>query len=142
MVPQLCKRSGDLMQPACVSARTIVIVPLYRNEATVRELTERLLSTLADSGRDGEILLVDDACPAGSGETAAAVAAREPRIQVLRLAENVGQQRAVMAGILHATGAQVVVMDGDLQDRPEAVPGMLDRLESQGGAVFAARCIS
>src|SRR5439155_18061266 len=65
---------------------------------------------------------------------------RIPRVCGIVLAENVGQNSAVLAGLAHARGAAVAVMDGDLQDPPEAVPVLLAALERDGAdAVFAAR---
>ena len=122
-----------------MTARVAVVVPVYGNEATLRPLTERLAAALA--GRDWRIRLVIDASPDDSAAVAAALAAAEPRVSVTVLSVNVGQHGALAAGLGAEDDADVwVCLDADLQDPPEAVPLLLDRL-SRGNvdAVFAGR---
>jgi glycosyltransferase involved in cell wall biosynthesis len=117
-----------------------VVVPVYRNRSSVRELHRRVAAVLEAEGRSFELLFVDDACPDGSGDLVMALAEDDPRISVLRLARNVGQHRAVLAGLDVARGERVAVMDADLQDPPEALPLLLDRLDGgPAAAVFGAR---
>jgi len=122
-----------------VSAPEItVVVPLYRTAETVPELHARLAAALA--GRTFELVLVDDACPAGSGAAAAARAATDERVRLLSLPRNRGQHAAVLAGLAEARGAWVVAIDGDLQDPPEAVPVLLDTARDLNvPVVFAGR---
>jgi len=116
-----------------------VVVPLFRCEAFVNELARRVRSTLEADGCEYELLLVDDASDDRTLDAALAAAAADPAVGVLALAANVGQQRAAAAGVRRARGDWVVVMDGDLQDPPEAMPELL--LSARGGfdAVFAGR---
>jgi glycosyltransferase involved in cell wall biosynthesis len=100
-------------------------VPVYRNAETLPELNHRLRSVLEDERLSYEILFVDDACPAGSLPVLEELARGDPRVAVLALERNVGQHRAVMAGLAHARGRWTVVMDADLQDPPEAIPALL-----------------
>lgn len=116
-----------------------VIAPLYKCRDTVRELLERL----ADVCPHGtEVILVDDACPEHSGNEALA-GSHCIGGQVVFLSRNVGQHAAVLIGLQAARGTLVAVMDADLQDAPEDLPLLVDRLEAwqaQGiGAVTAAR---
>lgn len=115
-----------------------VVAPVYRNRTTVAALLHRLDKTMAEADLDFEILYVDDACPDGSGPVLDALATEDPRVGVVHLRDNGGQQHALIAGISRARGHWVVTMDADLQDPPEAVPALIRAGES-ADAVFAAR---
>ena len=86
-----------------------------------------------------EIVFVDDACPADSITVLRELSARDEHVVVLRLAANVGQNRAVLTGLARAHGDVAIIMDADLQDPPEAVPALLAALTEDVGAVFAGR---
>jgi glycosyltransferase involved in cell wall biosynthesis len=118
---------------------TAVVVPVHRNAATLAELVARLSAAL--DGHDWQVLLVVDASPDDSAGVAAGLAAADRRVQVEVLEHNVGQHRALALGLAACAGAQAwVCLDADLQDPPEAVPLLLDRLAGGGvDAVFAGR---
>jgi glycosyltransferase involved in cell wall biosynthesis len=114
-----------------------VVVPVFENAERLRELSIRLARVLDDPY---ELLFVDDASPDNARAVVRALAAADPHVCGLCLAENVGQNAAVVAGLAHARGDIVVVMDGDLQDPPEAVPVLVRELTGTGvHAVFAGR---
>lgn len=115
-----------------------VVVPVYRNADTLHELRRRL--DFALGARLHEVVLVDDACPEGSGAVIAELARNDPRVRPVALGSNAGQHAAVLAGLQRTTGSWAVVMDADLQDPPEAVPLLIRRAE-QGdvAAVFGGR---
>jgi glycosyltransferase involved in cell wall biosynthesis len=119
--------------------RVAVVVPVYRNAETLAPLAERLAAALA--GRDWTLRLVVDACPAGSAEAARRLAAADGRVRVTELPVNGGQHAALARGLADEADADAwVCLDADLQDPPEAVPGLLDRLAvGDVGAVFAGR---
>jgi undecaprenyl-phosphate 4-deoxy-4-formamido-L-arabinose transferase len=119
-------------------SRVAVAVPVYRNASTLAPLVARLSAALA--GRDWRLRLVVDACPAGSADVALRLAA-DPRIGVTVLSVNGGQHAALRRGLADEPDADVwVCMDADLQDPPEAVPLLLDRLAAGDVAtVFAGR---
>ena len=116
-----------------------VVVPLFRNADTVAELGGRLGAVLAGERLGFELILVDDGSPDATLAEAERLAVADPRVGVVALERNVGQQRAVLAGLAHARGARVVVLDGDLQDPPEAIPALLARAREGFDAVFAGR---
>ena len=116
-----------------------VVLPVYRTRTFLSELHRRLGAVMDRLGVDGEMIFVDDACPEDSWKDLAGLARWDPRVRALRLASNVGQQRAVLEGLRHARGDIVVVMDADLQDPPEAIPGLIARLDAGTAGVFAAR---
>lgn len=119
--------------------RVAVVVPVYGNEPTLRPLTARLTAAL--EGRSWRLRLVVDASPDDSAATAHVLSAEEPRVSVTELRINVGQHRALARGLADEPDADVwVCLDADLQDPPEAVPLLLDRLAGGDvGAVFAGR---
>jgi glycosyltransferase involved in cell wall biosynthesis len=84
-------------------------------------------------------VFVDDACPGGSLDVLRRIAASDPRVGVVALAENAGQNRAVLVGLARADADAVVVLDADLQDPPEAVPSLLATLGGGVDAVFGGR---
>jgi len=119
-----------------------VVVPVYGNAGTLRELHARLASVLDGTvGADAwEVVFVNDACPAGSLDVLRGLAGEDERVVVLSLRENAGQNVAVLVGLGHARGAAAVVMDADLQDPPEAIPALIGALGGGAAAVFAGRC--
>ncbi|TYP90731.1 glycosyltransferase [Blastococcus xanthinilyticus] len=127
------------MTAAGAGWRVAVVVPVYGNEATLPELAGRLAAALA--GRDWRLRLVIDASPDDSARVARALVARDRRIAVTGLTVNVGQHAALARGLAEESGADVwVCLDADLQDPPEAVPLLLDRLAvGDVQAVFAGR---
>jgi hypothetical protein len=122
-----------------LSGSVAVVVPVYGNAATLRPLAERLAAALA--GRDWRLRLVVDASPDDSAAVARNLAAGNSRIAVTVLTVNVGQHAALARGLADEPDAAAwVCLDADLQDPPEAVPLLLDRLaRGDVGAVFAGR---
>jgi glycosyltransferase involved in cell wall biosynthesis len=122
-----------------VTTRVVVVVPVYGNAATLAPLAERLAGAL--TGRSWRLRLVVDGSPDDSLSVASALGAADSRIAVTELAVNVGQHAALARGLAAEVDADAwVCMDADLQDPPEAVPLLLDRLApGDVGAVFAGR---
>jgi len=118
--------------------RVAVVAPVYGNEGTLRPLADRLAAALA--GRDWSLRLVVDASPDDSAAVAAELTV-DPRIAVTVLTANVGQHAALARGLADEADADAwVCLDADLQDPPEAVPLLLDRLaRGDVAAVFAGR---
>jgi glycosyltransferase involved in cell wall biosynthesis len=116
-----------------------VVLPVYKNRAALAELHRQLTVVLAQQGAPYELIFVDDVCPEGSGAALHEIAAADARVRVLTLPRNVGQNRAVMAGLALARGRVVVTMDADLQDPPAAIPRLLSALAAGPAAVFAGR---
>lgn len=103
-----------------------VVVPVY-NEADVLPLFfDRLQAVLQGLKMDHEILFVDDGSNDGSPDFLARLAITVPTVKVVWLSRNFGKEAAVTAGLEHAAGDAVVLLDADLQDPPELIPAMLD----------------
>jgi glycosyltransferase involved in cell wall biosynthesis len=118
------------------AVRVSVVVPVYRGGATVPELVRQLGEVLRPS-YDLEVVLVDDASPDDSAEVCRGIAGRESWVRLLCLSRNFGEHNAVMAGLNHATGDAVVVMDDDLQNPPAEVPKLLEKLREGHDVVYA-----
>ncbi|MCP5540644.1 MAG: glycosyltransferase family 2 protein [Akkermansiaceae bacterium] len=101
-----------------------VVIPVYRAESIVGELVSRLVSTLESMETTFEILLVEDRGPDRSWEAILEAASADSRVKGIRLARNFGQHFALTAGLDHALGEHVVVMDCDLQDDPADIPAL------------------
>ena len=115
------------------------MVPVYGNADTLQALVGRLRAALA--GRDWTVHLVVDASPDDSAAVAAGLAAADARVVAQVLPRNVGQHRALAVGLAASGDADAwVCLDAGLQDPPEAVPALLDRLaDGDAAAVFAGR---
>ena len=115
-----------------------IVVPVHRNAATLTALVQRLEQALNEPWT---LRLVIDACPDGSADVAAELAASDPRVRVTHLTSNVGQHQALLRGLIDEPWATAwVIMDADLQDPPEAVPTLLGELRDRGvSGVFAGR---
>lgn len=91
-----------------------VVTPVYNAVNIVDELYRQLVENLEKITDDFEIIMVNDACPYGSGEKIMALAEKDPRVKFIDLTRNFGQHIAITAGIDVAEGEYVVVMDCDL----------------------------
>lgn len=105
-----------------------VCVPIYNEEDNVGLLHETIVAALEPSGYNFEIVLVDDGSTDDTIPRLRQIAARDPRILVVRFRRNAGQTSAMQAGIDHAIGRYLVTMDGDLQNDPADIPMMIDKL--------------
>jgi undecaprenyl-phosphate 4-deoxy-4-formamido-L-arabinose transferase len=106
-----------------------IVVPIYNEEGTIERLMERLTTAMMAFGRSYEIIAVDD----GSRDKSALMlkdhAARDPRIRVIRLSRNFGQSPALYAGFSKVRGKYGVMIDADLQNFPEDIPLLIQKLE-------------
>ena len=116
-----------------------VVSPLYRAAPTLPELLRRVAAAAGTVTQDYEIVLVDDGSPDETWGLARAAAAADPRLRVLRLSRNFGQHRAITAGLDACRGEWVVVLDCDLQDRPEEIPALLAAARAGGFDLVQAR---
>lgn len=116
-----------------------VVVPLYKCEPFIHELVERLTKTLTTLDERFEVILVNDASPAGDWKEVVRETGKDRRIKGINLSRNFGQHYAITAGLSHATGNWIVVMDGDLQDRPEEIIRLFEETKKGNEIVFAQR---
>ena len=116
-----------------------VVVPLYNEKDNVKELCKRLKVQLDNLSERHEIILVDDGSQDGSWNEIVEQNNIFPEIKGIRFSRNFGHHYAITAGLFEATGKWVVVMDGDLQDRPEAIPLLLAKAKEGFDVVFVSR---
>jgi len=106
-----------------------VVVPIYNERENLLALYRQLHDVLEQTGRSYEILLVDDGSTDGTWEQLRSLAAADRRLKVVRLRRNYGQTAAMQAGMQLAQGEAIVTIDGDLQNDPEDIPRMLEKLD-------------
>jgi dolichol-phosphate mannosyltransferase len=120
--------------------RVSVAIALHDEEAVFPELIRRLTAMLNDlPGGPHEVVFVDDGSSDRTFELVAGAAAVDSRVVGIRLSRNFGHQAALTAALQAVTGDVVVVMDGDLQDRPEEIPGFLAEYAQGYDVVYALR---
>jgi dolichol-phosphate mannosyltransferase len=116
-----------------------VVIPLFNEEQNVTSLHARLTAVLEGLGRPYELVFVDDGSRDATADMIDAAHRADPHLSVVHLSRNFGHQAAVSAGLEHARGRAVVVMDGDLQDPPELLPDMLERWRAGADVIYAVR---
>jgi dolichol-phosphate mannosyltransferase len=114
-----------------------VVAPVYNEDATIDEFHARVCAALG--ALPFELVLVDDGSSDGTPMKLEALAANDPRVRVVYLSRNFGHQTALTAGLDHARGNAVVMLDADLQDPPELISTMLDHWRAGCDVVYAVR---
>lgn len=116
-----------------------VVSPIYRGEKMVSELVKRNIASLETITSDFEIILVNDASPDNSWLEIEKECQIDKRVKGINLSRNFGQHYAITAGLNYAKGEWIVVMDCDLQDRPEEIPNLYKKALEGYDIVFARR---
>lgn len=116
-----------------------VVSPVYGCVNCLEELVDRISLALTAAGYTFEIILVDDASPDAAWQRICELAVCKPFVKGLRLSRNFGQHAAISAGLHHARGEQIIVMDCDLQDIPEEIPVLLDALHGEIAVALGQR---
>jgi glycosyltransferase involved in cell wall biosynthesis len=114
-----------------------VVAPVYNEEALIEVFYQRACSAL--EGLPFELVLVDDGSSDGTLPVLERLAAADPRVRLVVLSRNFGHQMALTAGLDHAQGDAVVMLDADLQDPPELIVQMLDHWRTGCDVVYAVR---
>lgn len=115
------------------------VIPVYGCRAALPELHRRLTETLSSMTDEYEIVLVNDNCPENSWEVIEELCAKDSHVKGIELSRNFGQMNAMLAGLDNCSGEWVVVMDCDLQDRPEEIPRLYAKAQEGYDVVFARR---
>lgn len=118
-----------------------VVIPVYNNESTVSALRDLFFEVFEKEGVDFEIVFVNDASKDNSLSKLMQLSLLSDKVNVINLKKNVGQNMALMNGMKAAQGEKVLVMDADLQDDPNLIPQLLDKLKENddSDAVFVLR---
>lgn len=123
--------------PAAATVALSVVIPLFNEQDTVPQLYQRLVAVLEECGRSWEIVLVDDGSRDATFAAIDRICQRDSRVRAFRFSRNFGHHVAITAGLDQARGEYVVLMDGDLQHRPEEIPRFIQTLEDGGYDVVA-----
>jgi dolichol-phosphate mannosyltransferase len=110
---------------------------MHDEEGCAERLYERVAAALG--GLDGELVVVDDGSRDSTPQILARLAAEDERVKVVSLSRTFGHQAAITAGLEHAEGDVVVMIDADLQDPPELIPEMVERWRGGADVVYAVR---
>lgn len=121
--------------------RISIVSPEYKGEKMVHELVERIKKSVSTLTEDFEIILVNDASPDNTWECILKEGEQDNRIKGINLSRNFGQHQAITAGLSFVKGEWVIVMDCDLQDRPEEIPNLYHKALEGYDIVYAQRII-
>jgi dolichol-phosphate mannosyltransferase len=116
-----------------------IVVPAYNEEDGLEELYRRITAAAPAWEDDYEILIVDDGSRDSTMEICQRIGASDPRFKAISLSRNFGHQPAVSAGLMHAKGSIVTVMDADLQDPPEELLPFIQKVRDGWDVVYAIR---
>lgn len=116
--------------------RLSIVIPVYRGERTIGPLVRTLVDYLSD-GCQLEIVLVNDGSPDNSAQECRTLAGTFSFVKFLNLSRNFSEHNAVMAGLNHATGDYVVIMDDDFQNPPAEVAKLVDEIQKGYDVVFS-----
>lgn len=116
-----------------------VVVPVYNCIDTINELFTRLEKSLKKVVNNFEIIFVDDSIDYKTWETLESISKKSNSVLCIKLSRNFGQHAAITAGLDNSTGDWVVIMDCDLQDRPEEIINLAQAIDDKTDIVFASR---
>ena len=116
-----------------------IVSPIYRGEKMLEELVSRIKTSVKSITDDYEIILVNDASPDNSWAKIKEISIIDKKVKGINLSRNFGQHYAITAGLSRTSGDWVVVMDCDLQDRPEEIPNLFQKAQEGFDSVFAQR---
>ncbi|RMH79363.1 MAG: glycosyltransferase [Acidobacteria bacterium] len=112
-----------------MNCKLSIVIPAFNEEENVPILYSRLKHVLERLSCEYEVIFVDDGSTDRTWERLKEVAKKDSRIKLLRFSRNYGQTAAMYAGFQHAKGDVVVTMDADLQNDPEDIPRLLEKME-------------
>lgn len=116
-----------------------VVVPEYKGASMIGALLERLNKSLITISENYEVILVNDCSPDDTWQEIKKFAAKDKRVIGLNLSKNYGEHYAISAGLKYARGEWIVVMDCDLQNRPEDIPALYAKAQEGFDIVHARR---
>ena len=120
-------------------AHISVVTPVYQAEGCLEELYRRLVAALSSITQDFEIVMVEDCGGDRSWDIIQGLARADARVKGIQFSRNFGQHYGITAGLDHCDGDWVVVMDCDLQDRPEEIPRLYAKAREGYEVVIARR---
>ena len=115
------------------------VIPIFNEQESVPMMYSRLCDLLERLDGPAEVFFVNDGSTDHSGKLLSNMVNMDPRFRLLELSRNFGHQIAISAGLDHADGDAVIIMDGDLQDPPEAVLEMIAAWRKGAEVVYGVR---
>ena len=122
-----------------MAERISIVVPVYNEAAVLAEFHRRITAVMEEVGCDYELLFVDDGSSDGTAERLSALRDGDPQVAIIELSRNFGKEIALSAGLDHAGGEAVIVIDADLQDPPELIPEFIDAWREGYDVVYGRR---
>lgn len=116
-----------------------IVVPVYNEQLNIDKLIGEIKTYLKNFENNLEIIIVDDGSSDNTWEKVIEQCRKDDRVTAIKLSRNFGHHYAITAGIHNALGNYVVVMDGDLQDRPEVIPVLYEEIRKGFDVVFVNR---
>jgi glycosyltransferase involved in cell wall biosynthesis len=116
-----------------------IVAPAFNEERNLPLLHARVAQVMDDLGEQWELILVNDGSRDGTLEVMMGLRARDPRVAIVNLSRNFGKEIATTAGLDHARGDAVIVVDADLQDPPEVIPELVTAWRQGFDTVYAQR---
>ncbi len=116
-----------------------IVIPVYWADNVLDELLSRLKKSMAFAGVNYQVILVDDGSEDRSWQVIEKICSAEANVAGIKLSRNFGQHHAITAGLDYCTGEWVVVMDCDLQDKPEEIQNLYQKALEGYDIVFARR---
>lgn len=122
-----------------VSMKLSIVSPIYKGEKMLGELVRRITASVTPIADEYEIILVNDQSPDDSWNIIKRICKEDKHVKGVNLSRNFGQHYAITAGLSKSSGEWVVVMDCDLQDRPEEILNLYRKAQEGYDSVFAQR---
>lgn len=116
-----------------------VVIPIYGCKSCLEELCSRIKTTITSIPANYEIILINDASPDHAWDTIKRLSANDQQIKGINLSRNFGQHHSITAGLDNTKGDWIVVMDCDLQDKPEEITNLYEKTIEGYEVVFANR---
>jgi glycosyltransferase involved in cell wall biosynthesis len=116
------------MEKEVAAPEISVVIPVYNEAESLQPLYQDLVSVLGTLGRPYELLFIEDGSTDGSFDTLAELHTQDCHVQVIQFRRNFGKAAALTVGFAEARGAIVITMDADLQDDPQEIPSLLNKL--------------
>jgi glycosyltransferase involved in cell wall biosynthesis len=116
-----------------------IVAPVFNEAETLPHFYERVVAVMQSLNEPFELLLVDDGSTDDSRDVLWMLHARDHRMRVVSFSRNFGHQMAISAGLDHARGRAVIILDSDLQDPPEVIPQLIERWKEGAEVVYAQR---
>jgi len=119
-----------------------IVIPVYNDEDVLDELVRRLIPVAKSLSEDYEVIFIDDGSRDQSWKILIKLQKSNPKLKIIKLARNFGQSNSTAAGLDHASGDIIVIMDSDLQDRPEDIPKLIQSMEENDTDMAIVKWIS